>query len=236
VGNQRDSIWRVQTPQGFRSAESREAHEGFAGDNAGDDITLAERAGLPITAVPGEETNLKITTAADFNFAERLLAGAMETRTGVGFDVHRFVPGDHLWLCGIHIPHDQALEGHSDADAGLHALTDAVLGAMAEGDVGQHFPPSDDRWRGASSRIFLEHAAALVRNRGGAIVHCDITIICERPKLAEHREAMRASIGSILGLDISRVSIKATTTEGLGFTGRGEGLAAQAVATIRVPV
>jgi len=236
VGIPRDRIWRAQTPQGFRFAEIRDAHERFAGDNASDDITLAERAGLPITAVPGEETNLKITTAADFGFAERLLAGATETRTGIGFDVHRFVPGDHLWLCGLRIPHHQALEGHSDADAGLHALTDAILGALAEGDIGQHFLPSDDRWRGASSRVFLEYAAALVKDRGGTIVHCDVTIICERPKLAIHREAMRASIGFILGLDISRVSVKATTTEGLGFTGRGEGLAAQAVATIRVPV
>jgi 2-C-methyl-D-erythritol 4-phosphate cytidylyltransferase/2-C-methyl-D-erythritol 2,4-cyclodiphosphate synthase len=232
----REGIWRVQTPQGFRFAEIQEAHERFVGDNASDDITLAERAGLPITAIAGEESNLKVTTAADFAFAERLLAGTMEIRTGLGFDVHRFVPGDHLWLCGIRIPYHQALDGHSDADAGLHALTDAILGALAEGDIGQHFPPSDDRWRGASSRVFLDHAATLVRTRGGAIVHCDITIICERPKLAAHREAMRASIGSILGLDISRISVKATTTEGLGFTGRGEGLAAQAIATIRVPV
>jgi 2-C-methyl-D-erythritol 4-phosphate cytidylyltransferase/2-C-methyl-D-erythritol 2,4-cyclodiphosphate synthase len=153
----------------------------------------------------------------------------------MGFDVHRFVAGDHLWLCGVRIPHTQALEGHSDADAALHALTDAILGALAAGDIGLHFPPSDERWRDAPSRRFLEHADELVRNAGGAIVHCDVTVICEHPKLTPHRDAMRASIADILHTDISRVSVKATTTEGLGFTGRGEGLAAQAVATIRLP-
>jgi 2-C-methyl-D-erythritol 4-phosphate cytidylyltransferase / 2-C-methyl-D-erythritol 2,4-cyclodiphosphate synthase len=185
--------------------------------------------------VAGEEANFKVTTAADFDFAERLLAGATETRTGMGFDVHRFIPGDHVWLCGVRIPHDRALEGHSDADAGLHALTDAILGALAAGDIGEHFPPSEERWRGARSRLFLEHASELVRNIGGAIVNCDVTIVCERPTLAPHRDAMRASIAEILGLDISRISVKATTTEGLGFTGRGEGLAAQAVSTILLP-
>jgi 2-C-methyl-D-erythritol 4-phosphate cytidylyltransferase/2-C-methyl-D-erythritol 2,4-cyclodiphosphate synthase len=153
----------------------------------------------------------------------------------MGYDVHRFAPGDHVWLCGVKVPHDHALEGHSDADAGLHALTDAILGAIGEGDIGQHFPPSDERWRGAPSWTFLDHAASLVHGRGGAIVHCDVTIICERPKVGPHREAMRARIAEILKLDPSRVSVKATTTEGLGFEGRREGLAAQAVATVRLP-
>jgi 2-C-methyl-D-erythritol 4-phosphate cytidylyltransferase/2-C-methyl-D-erythritol 2,4-cyclodiphosphate synthase len=232
----RDGLCRVQTPQGFRFAEVLAAHERFAGANATDDVSLAELAGMTVTAVPGESENLKLTTTRDFALAERLLAGAAEARTGMGFDVHRFGPGDHLWLCGIRIPHDRSLEGHSDADAGLHALTDAILGALAQGDIGEHFSPSDKRWRGAPSSMFLEHAASLVRNAGGAITHCDITIICERPKIGPHREAMRAAIGGLLNIDVPRISIKATTTEGLGFAGRGEGLAAQAIATIRVPV
>ncbi len=231
----RDGLCRAQTPQGFPYQLIRSVHERFVGQAASDDVTLAELAGMRIVAVAGEEANFKVTTAADFNFAERLLAGASETRTGAGFDVHRFVAGDHVWLCGVRIPHDRCLEGHSDADAGLHALTDAILGALAAGDIGEYFPPSEERWRGAPSRLFLEHAAELVRNIGGAIVHCDVTMICEWPKLAPHRDAMRASIAEILGLDISRISVKATTTEGLGFTGRGEGLAAQAIATIRMP-
>jgi 2-C-methyl-D-erythritol 4-phosphate cytidylyltransferase/2-C-methyl-D-erythritol 2,4-cyclodiphosphate synthase len=231
----REGVCRAQTPQGFRFADIRGAHERFAGANATDDIALAERAGMTITAVPGDEMNFKVTTQADFALAERLLGGAREMRTGTGFDVHRFVAGDHVWLCGVQIPHDHGLEGHSDADAGLHALTDAVLGALAVGDIGQHFPPSEEKWRGAPSRLFLAHAAELVRERGGAILHCDVTLICERPKLAPHRDAMRASIAAILQLDISRISVKATTTEGLGFTGRGEGLAAQAAVTIRLP-
>ncbi|MBV8798747.1 MAG: bifunctional 2-C-methyl-D-erythritol 4-phosphate cytidylyltransferase/2-C-methyl-D-erythritol 2,4-cyclodiphosphate synthase [Alphaproteobacteria bacterium] len=231
----REGLCRAQTPQGFDYKKIRSAHERFAGANATDDIALAERAGMRIAAVPGEEANIKVTAPGDFAFAERLLAGASEVRTGNGFDVHRFRAGDHVWLCGVPIPHDRGLEGHSDADAGLHALTDAMLGALAAGDIGQHFPPSEERWRGAASRVFLQHAAELVKQRGGAILHCDITIICEWPKIGPHREAMRVSVAEVLGIDISRVSVKATTTEGLGFTGRGEGLAAQAVATIRLP-
>jgi 2-C-methyl-D-erythritol 4-phosphate cytidylyltransferase/2-C-methyl-D-erythritol 2,4-cyclodiphosphate synthase len=231
----REGVCRAQTPQGFAFAAIRHAHERFAGSNATDDISLAERAGLAIAPVAGEEINFKITTAQDFDMAERLLAGGTETRTGLGFDVHRFVAGDHLWLCGVRIPHTHALEGHSDADAGLHALTDAILGALAAGDIGQHFPPSDERWRGAPSHRFLEHAVELVRAAGGAIVHCDVTVICERPELAPYRDTMRACIADILHTNVSRVSVKATTSEGLGFTGRGEGLAAQAVATIRLP-
>lgn len=231
----REGVCRAQTPQGFDFAAIRDAHERFAGSHATDDISLAERAGLAIAAVAGEEINFKITTAQDFDMAERLLAGSTEARTGMGFDVHRFVAGDHLWLCGVRIPHTHALAGHSDADAGLHALTDALLGALAAGDIGQHFPPSDERWRGMPSRRFLEHAAKLMRDAGGMIVHCDVTVISERPKLAPYRDAMRACIADILHTDVSRVSVKATTTDGLGFTGRGEGLAAQAVATIRLP-
>jgi 2-C-methyl-D-erythritol 4-phosphate cytidylyltransferase/2-C-methyl-D-erythritol 2,4-cyclodiphosphate synthase len=231
----REGLCRAQTPQGFLYSRIREMHERFAGENATDDIALAECGGMKIAAVPGEEANIKVTTAGDIGFAERLLAGAIDVRTGMGFDVHRFVPGDHVWLCGVSIPHDRALEGHSDADAGLHALTDAILGALAAGDIGQHFPPSDERWRGAPSRLFLQHAAELVKRQGGTILHCDVTIICEGPKIGPYRDAMRAAISEILGFDTSRISVKATTTEGLGFTGRGEGLAAQAVATIRLP-
>jgi 2-C-methyl-D-erythritol 4-phosphate cytidylyltransferase/2-C-methyl-D-erythritol 2,4-cyclodiphosphate synthase len=231
----RDGIHRAQTPQGFRFEQIRSAHHRFASQAATDDIALAELAGLKVTAVPGEEINMKITTAADFALAERLIAGGSETLTGLGFDAHRFVPGDHLWLCGVRIAHDHALEGHSDADTGLHALTDALLGALGAGDIGHHFPSSDPHWRGTPSSTFLAHAANLVREAGGAIIHCDVTLICEQPKIAPHVPAMRARIAEILALDAARVSVKATTTEGMGFTGRGEGLAAQAVATIRLP-
>jgi 2-C-methyl-D-erythritol 4-phosphate cytidylyltransferase/2-C-methyl-D-erythritol 2,4-cyclodiphosphate synthase len=230
----RDGLLRAQTPQGFKFSAIFAAHEQFARKDVTDDMAMAELAGLKIIAVPGEEGNLKITTQNDMAFAERLLAGTAEFRTGMGFDAHRFTAGDHVWLCGVKIAHDKALEGHSDADAGLHALTDAILGAIGAGDIGQHFPPGDPKWRGANSAQFLEHAARLVRDAGGTLAHCDITLVCERPKIGPHRDAMRARIAEILGLDVSRVSVKATTTEGMGFTGRGEGLAAQAVATIRM--
>jgi len=232
----REELRRAQTPQGFRFAAILKAHRDHVAREVTDDMALAELAGLKIAAVPGEESNMKVTNAEDFAMAEALLSARLgETRSGSGYDVHRFMPGDHLWLCGVKIPHDRAMEGHSDADAGLHALTDAILGAIGDGDIGQHFPTTDERWRGAPSWKFLDHAASLVRARGGAIVHCDVTIICERPKIAAHREAMRARIAEILGLEVSRVSVKATTTEGLGFTGRGEGLEAQAIATVRLP-
>jgi 2-C-methyl-D-erythritol 4-phosphate cytidylyltransferase / 2-C-methyl-D-erythritol 2,4-cyclodiphosphate synthase len=232
----RDGLMRAQTPQGFRFDKILKAHRDYKTLALTDDMALAELAGLDIVVVPGEETNLKITSAKDIPMAEQLLAARLgETRTGSGYDVHRFTPGDHVWLCGVKIAHDHALEGHSDADAGLHALTDAILGAIGEGDIGVHFPPSDERWRGAPSWKFLDHAAHLVRDKGGAIAHCDVTIICERPKIGPHREAMRARIAEILKLEISRVSVKATTTEGLGFTGRREGLAAEAIATVRLP-
>jgi len=232
----RDGLHRAQTPQGFKFAKILRAHRHFAAQDVTDDMALAELAGLHIAAVAGEDGNMKVTTPEDFALAEAHLRARLgDSRTGMGYDVHRFAPGDHVWLCGVKVLHDHALEGHSDADAGLHALTDAILGAIGEGDIGQHFPPSDERWRGAPSWKFLDHAAKLVRDKGGAIVHCDVTIICERPKVGPHREAMRARVAEILKLDIGRVSVKATTTEGLGFEGRREGLAAQAVATVRLP-
>ena len=232
----RDGLLRAQTPQGFRFDKILKIHRDHATHDLTDDMALAELAGLDIVVVPGEESNIKITTQKDFGMAEQLLAARLgETRTGYGYDAHRFAAGDHVWLCGVKIDHDHALEGHSDADAGLHALTDAILGAIGAGDIGQHFPPTDERWRGAPSWKFLDHAASLVRDKGGAVVHCDVTLICERPKVSPHREAMRARIAEILALDISRVSVKATTTEGMGFEGRREGLAAQAVATVRIP-
>jgi len=236
AGVPRDGLMRAQTPQGFRFAKIFQAHRDHKTLALTDDMALAELAGLDIVVVPGEETNLKITNAQDFSMAEQLLSARLsESRTGLGYDAHRFSAGDHVWLCGVKIAHDHALEGHSDADAGLHALTDAILGAIGAGDIGQHFPPTDERWRGAPSWKFLDHAASLVREAGGAVAHCDVTIVCERPRIGPHREAMRARIADILKLDIARVSVKATTTEGMGFTGRREGLAAQAIATVRLP-
>lgn len=232
----RSGLWRAQTPQGFRFAEILAAHRAAAGGALTDDAAVAEAGGLAVTLVPGTEENFKITTEDDLKRAERLLAGnAAEWRTGSGFDVHRFVPGDAVMLCGVRVPHSHGLEGHSDADVGLHALTDAILGALGAGDIGVHFPPSDPRWRGVESSRFLAHAAALVAARGGRIVHLDVTLICERPKIGPHRAAMIERIAAILGLGAGRVSVKATTTEGLGFTGRGEGIAAQAVVTIALP-
>lgn len=232
----RDGLHRAQTPQGFRFTKILRAHRHYSAQEVTDDMALAELAGLHIATVSGEDSNMKVTSPDDFALAEAHLRARLgESRVGMGYDVHRFQPGDHIWLCGIRVPHDHALEGHSDADVGLHALTDAILGAIGEGDIGLHFPPSDERWRGAPSWKFLDHAASLVRDKGGAISHCDVTIVCERPKVAPYREAMRARIAEILQLDLSRVSVKATTTEGLGFAGRREGLAAQAVATVRLP-
>jgi 2-C-methyl-D-erythritol 4-phosphate cytidylyltransferase/2-C-methyl-D-erythritol 2,4-cyclodiphosphate synthase len=232
----REGLLRAQTPQGFRFAAILDAHRKFAHESVTDDFALAERAGLSLATVAGDAMNLKLTTPEDFALAERLAAPQLpDIRTGQGFDVHRFAEGDHVWLCGVKIAHAFGLEGHSDADAGLHALTDALLGALGDGDIGIHFPPTDERWRGAPSHLFLAHAATLVRERSGKIAHVDVTLICERPKVAPHRDAMRARIAEIIGIDVSRVSVKATTTEGLGFTGRREGIAAQAIATIRLP-
>jgi 2-C-methyl-D-erythritol 4-phosphate cytidylyltransferase/2-C-methyl-D-erythritol 2,4-cyclodiphosphate synthase len=232
----RDGLLRAQTPQGFRFAQILEAHRKFAQSAATDDFALAEQAGLSLATVPGDQMNLKLTTADDFELAGRLTASVLpDIRTGMGFDVHRFVKGDHVFLCGVRVPHEFGLEGHSDADAGLHALTDAILGALGSADIGAHFPPTDERWRGAASDVFLSHAASLLRERGGIVAHVDVTLICERPKIAPYREAMRARLADILAIDVSRVSVKATTTEGLGFAGRREGIAAQAVATVRLP-
>jgi 2-C-methyl-D-erythritol 4-phosphate cytidylyltransferase/2-C-methyl-D-erythritol 2,4-cyclodiphosphate synthase len=232
----RSALWRAQTPQAFRYADILAAHRRAKGAAMTDDAAVAEAAGLPVKLVMGADDNFKITTADDLRRAERLVgAAAQEFRTGAGYDVHRFAAGDSVTICGVRIPHDQSLEGHSDADVGLHALTDAILGAVGAGDLGSHFPPSDPQWRGADSARFLSHAAGLVAAKGGRIAHVDVTLICERPKIAPHRAAMVARIAAILGLPEGRVSVKATTTEGLGFTGRREGIAAQAVATIALP-
>lgn len=237
----RDSLWRAETPQAFHFALILDAHRRAAEIAPGrftDDAGLAEWAGLPVRLVASGGQNMKLTTPEDIALAERLLAPApplMEPRTGSGFDVHAFAPGDHVWLCGVKIPHTHRLEGHSDADVALHALTDAILGAIGDGDIGQHFPPSDATWRGAPSRIFLEDAARRVRALGGRIANVDVTILCEAPKVGPHRTAMRESIAGILGIDASRVGVKATTMEGLGFVGRREGIAALASATILSP-
>lgn len=229
----RDNLYRAQTPQGFVFDKILKAHQDHAEEEVTDDVALAELAGLEVTMVEGEEKNIKVTRKQDFDLAERLLAHH-DVRSASGFDVHKFTQGDHIWLCGIKIAHSHALEGHSDADVGLHALTDALLGCIGEGDIGQHFPPTDDRWKGAPSWKFLDHAVGLVAAKGGTINNVDVTIICERPKVGPHRDAMKAKIAEILKIQPSRVSVKATTTEGLGFTGRREGIAAQAIATVRL--
>jgi len=234
---ERAQLWRAQTPQGFHFAPLLAAHRAAAGSNLPDDAAVAERAGIAVRLVAGSEENFKVTTGEDFLRAERLIAERMgDIRAGQGFDVHPFGAGDHVWLCGVKVPHERGLVGHSDADVGLHALTDAILGALGAGDIGMHFPPSDPRWRGAASDRFLRHAADLVAGAGGAVAHADVTVICERPKLAPYRDAMVARIAQILGIEARRVNVKATTTEQLGFTGRGEGIAAQAVATVRLPL
>ncbi|MGE3334033.1 MAG: bifunctional 2-C-methyl-D-erythritol 4-phosphate cytidylyltransferase/2-C-methyl-D-erythritol 2,4-cyclodiphosphate synthase [Rhodospirillaceae bacterium] len=227
----REHLVRAQTPQGFRFTEILEAHRAHAGEALTDDASVLERAGQRVITVAGDETNIKVTTMDDLARANAMLS---ETRTGSGFDVHKFGPGDAVMLCGVRVPHTHSLEGHSDADVALHAATDAILGACGAGDIGHHFPPSDPKWRGAASHQFLRHAYDLLVERGGALVHLDVTIICERPKVGPHREAMVNEMAKILGVAADRISVKATTTEGLGFTGRQEGIAAQAVATIRL--
>lgn len=227
----------VQTPQAFAYPALLDAHRRAAAagrTDFSDDAALAEWAGMTVTVFEGDPENIKLTTPEDFARAEAAL-GMGEVRTGTGFDVHAFGEGDHVMLGGVRIPHTRGLSGHSDADAALHALTDAVLGALAEGDIGEHFPPGDPRWRGAPSDQFLRFAAERVRARGGAIAHLDLTIVCEAPRLAAHRQAMRERIAAIAGLTVDRVAVKATTSEKLGFTGRGEGIAALATATIRLP-
>ena len=231
----RDGLWRAQTPQAFRFAEILAAHEAAAAAghlDLTDDAAVAELAGLAVTLVQGSEANRKLTTAEDLAMAQSAGAAQTDVRMGQGFDVHRFAPGDHVWLCGVKIPHAFALEGHSDADVALHALTDALLGAIADGDIGQHFPNTDPRWKGAASHLFLAAAAQRVAGRSGRIANVDVTLLCEAPKIAPHRQAMRTRIAEILGIDVDRVAVKATTTEGLGFTGRREGIAAMATATV----
>jgi 2-C-methyl-D-erythritol 4-phosphate cytidylyltransferase/2-C-methyl-D-erythritol 2,4-cyclodiphosphate synthase len=230
----RDGLWRVQTPQAFRYPALLAAHRAAA-PGATDELAIAMAAGLRVAVTPGDERAFKVTNPEDFAKATAMITPAYSSRAASGFDVHRFGPGDHVWLCGVQIAHNHGLIGHSDADAGLHALTDALLGTISAGDIGDHFPPSDPQWKGAASDRFLAHAATLVRAAGGIIDHVDVTLICERPKIGPHREAMRARIADILGIAVSRVSIKATTTEMLGFTGRSEGLAAQAMASVRMP-
>jgi len=235
----RNFVRLVQTPQAFAFPPLLEAHRRAAAQGRSDftdDAALAEWAGIKVSVFAGEPGNIKLTTPEDFARAEAIQSDALgDVRTGSGLDVHAFGPGDHVTLGGIHIPHNQALTGHSDADVALHALTDAILGALADGDIGAHFPPSDAQWRGASSDRFLAFAVGRVRTRGGRIAHLDLTIVCEAPRIGEHRDTMRANIARLAGISIERVAVKATTSEKLGFTGRGEGIAAYATATVRLP-
>ena len=227
----RDGLWRAQTPQGFRFPEILAAHRAHTGD-ALDDVAVAIAAGHDARLVPGDEANFKITTGADLERARTLTGASMDIRTGNGFDVHAFGPGDAVTLCGVRVAFERGLVGHSDADVGLHALTDAIFGALAEGDIGRWFPPSDPQWKGAASAIFLATAAERARARGFAVGSLDCTLVCEAPKIGPHAAAMRAAVAAIAGIDADRVSVKATTSERLGFTGRGEGIAALATATL----
>jgi 2-C-methyl-D-erythritol 4-phosphate cytidylyltransferase / 2-C-methyl-D-erythritol 2,4-cyclodiphosphate synthase len=232
----RDGLWRAQTPQAFRLGQLRAAYAAWNGENEPtDDAQVVEATGGRIAFARGDPILMKLTYLEDFAMAEQLAGGRRIMRTGFGVDAHRFGPGSEVWLGGVRILHDRGLIGHSDADAGLHALTDALLGAIAEGDIGEHFPPSDPKWKGASSDRFLSHAVDMARAKGGQVISADLTLICERPKIGPHRDAMRARVAELLGLPIDRVSIKATTTEGMGFTGREEGLVAQAVVCVETP-
>jgi 2-C-methyl-D-erythritol 4-phosphate cytidylyltransferase/2-C-methyl-D-erythritol 2,4-cyclodiphosphate synthase len=232
----REGLWRAQTPQAFRLADIRAAYAALpSGVEPTDDAQVLSAAGGAVSLVPGDPRLMKLTYPEDFAMAEALASAARLVRTGMGYDAHRFGPGDQVWLCGVAIPHERSLIGHSDADAGLHALTDAILGAIGEGDIGDHFPPSDPHWRGVASEVFLRRAAELVAARGGRIINVDVTLICERPRIGPHRQAMRDRVADILAIPVDRVSVKATTTEKMGFTGREEGLAAQAVASVETP-
>jgi 2-C-methyl-D-erythritol 4-phosphate cytidylyltransferase/2-C-methyl-D-erythritol 2,4-cyclodiphosphate synthase len=234
----RDHLWRAQTPQAFRRDRLEAAWANWSSsETPTDDCAVVEYDGGKVVVVAGDARLMKLTFPEDFAMAEALIASdrRMQTRVGSGFDAHRWGPGASVWLCGVEIPHDQTLIGHSDADAGLHALTDAILGALGDGDIGDHFPPTDPKWKGASSDLFLAYAADKVTARGGRMVHVDVTLICERPKVKPHRQAMRERLAELLSLPLDAVSVKATTTEAMGFTGRGEGLAAQAIATIELP-
>lgn len=234
----RSTLHRAQTPQGFAFDAILDAHRKAAAagrTDFTDDVAVAEWAGLPVALVAGSAENLKLTTAEDLAMAARALAPSMETRVGQGFDVHRFTAGDHVWLCGVRVPHTHGVEAHSDGDVALHALTDAILGALGDGDIGQHFPPGDPKWRGAASSQFLADAARRIAARGGRVVNVDVTILAEAPRIGPHRDAMRAAIAAVLGVGMERVGVKATTTERLGFTGRREGLAALATAALALP-
>ena len=227
----RTGLFAAQTPQGFHFDAILAAHAAHPG-LAADDVEVARTFGLPVTIIEGCSENIKITRPEDFARAERILGKNMDIRLGNGYDVHRFGPGDHVILCGVAVPHNRSLQGHSDADVGMHAITDAIYGALAEGDIGRHFPPSDPQWKGAASKIFLRHAADLVRARGYDLSNIDCTLVCEYPKIGPHAAAMQETIADILGVDPCRVSIKATTSERLGFTGREEGIAALATAAL----
>lgn len=230
----RAGLFAAQTPQGFGLEPIRAAHAAYTGA-AADDVEVARAAGLEVAIVPGEADNMKITRPEDFARAERILTARTDAppmRLGNGFDVHRFAEGDHVILCGVKVPHDRTLAGHSDADVGMHAVTDAIYGALADGDIGRHFPPSDPQWKGADSAIFLKHAVGRVVEHGYRIANIDCTLICEYPKIGPHADAMQAAMAAIMDLPPSAISIKATTTERLGFTGRGEGIAAQATALL----
>ncbi|AEG48396.1 2-C-methyl-D-erythritol 4-phosphate cytidylyltransferase [Sphingobium chlorophenolicum L-1] len=232
----RNGLARVQTPQAFHFDAILTAHRAWdSAREATDDAQIMRHAGHDVILVAGDERLEKLTYAKDFLRAETRLGTARSIRTGMGYDVHRLAADEQLWLCGVHIPHNRGLAGHSDADVAIHALVDALLGALADGDIGSHFPPSDPQWRGVASSRFLEYAAERVAKRDGFIEHVDLTLICEAPKIGPHRDAMRARIAEILGLSLDRVSVKATTTERLGFAGRREGIAAQAVATLSLP-
>lgn len=225
----RDGLWRIQTPQAFRFDVIWDAHRNWSGtQEPTDDARMAMALGHDVVIIPGDEALAKYTFASDF--AESMTLP--DIRTGTGFDVHKLAEGEELWLCGVQVPHNKGLAGHSDADVAIHALVDAILGALALGDIGNHFPPSDPQWKGASSDRFLAHAVKLAIERGFALSHADVTIICEAPKIGPHKAAMREKLAEIMAVDLGRVSVKATTTEMLGFTGRGEGIAAQAVATL----
>jgi 2-C-methyl-D-erythritol 4-phosphate cytidylyltransferase/2-C-methyl-D-erythritol 2,4-cyclodiphosphate synthase len=238
----REGLWRAQTPQGFRFEAILAAHRAAAQDptlDFTDDAAVAEWFGLDVALVEGAEHNRKLTTAEDLAIADEMMRREKDAsgtiRVASGYDVHALGPGDEVILCGVRIPHTKKLIGHSDADVGLHALTDALLGTIADGDIGTHFPPSDDRWRGAGSEIFLKAAADKIAARRGTIVHVDVTFLCEAPRIGPYRDAMRGTMAEILGLGVEQVSVKATTNEGLGFVGRGEGIAAMATATVRLP-
>lgn len=228
----RADLYRAQTPQAFRFAPILGAHLAHTG-GALDDVEVARAAGLDVAIVEGEESNLKLTVPGDFARAEAILKGrTMDVRVGNGYDVHAFCDGDHVWLCGVRVPHGRGLLGHSDADVGMHALTDAIYGALAAGDIGRHFPPSDPQWKGAASHIFLAHAVGMAHAQGYALGNCDVTLVCEFPKIGPHAHGMQQELARIMGVEATRVSVKATTSERLGFTGREEGIAALATATL----